>query len=406
MEVIVGLDIGTTKVCVIVGEVEISGGINIVGVGSSPSTGLHKGIIVDADKVVDAICEAKAQAELECGFKIKRAYVGIAGGHLCSLNSRGAIQVYNSDFGITDEDVEQVLASAKAVKLPDGAEIIHVFAREFIIDGHGGIKRPVGMYGNQLEVEAHVVIASVMAIQNIIRCTNRAGIQVEDVVLQPIASSEVVLSPSEKELGVILVDIGGGTTDVAVFDEGTIWHTTVIPVGGRHITSDIAHGLRSSLACAEDVKLKHGSAVPEAVEDDQIEVMDIREKDTILVSRRFLCQIIEARLQEIMTLVGEDIVRSQYRNAMPSGLVLTGGSSMLHGLTLLASKVTGYPARVGLPEGFGEDREIIRNPIYATGVGLLQYGAKRYVKKAGERPQRISIDSIVRMVKGWFKEFF
>lgn len=406
MEVIVGLDIGTTKVCVIVGEVEASGKINIIGVGTSPSTGLKKGIIVDADKAVDAICEAKEQAEIECGLRIRRAYVGIAGGHLCSINNRGVVRIFNSDSEITDEDVENALAAAKAVNVPDGAEIIHVLPRDFIVDGLGGIKRPVGMYGSQLEVEAHVVLASVTAIQNTIRCANRAGIQVEDIVLQPIASSEAVLSQSEKELGVILVDIGGGTTDVAVFDEGAIWHTAVIPIGGHHITSDIAHGLRSSLPVAEDVKKKYGAAVPETVSDDQIEVVDISERGTSLVSRRFLCQIIEARMQEIMALVQKEVVRSQYQNVVPAGLVLTGGSSMVEGLTLLASDITGYPARTGLPENTGEDSGIIRNPIYATGVGLLKYGAKRYVKRVEDRPLKFSINSIVSIVKGWFKEFF
>lgn len=406
MEVIVGLDIGTTKVCVVVGEVEASGKINIIGVGTSPSTGLRKGIIVDADKAVDAICEAKEQAESECRLRIRRAYVGIAGGHLCSINSRGVVRVFNSNSEITDEDVKNVLAAAEAVNVPDGAEIIHVLPRYFIVDGHGGIKRPVGMYGSQLEVEAHVVIASVAAIQNTIRCANRAGIQVEEIVLQPIASSEAVLSQSERELGVILVDIGGGTTDVAVFDEGAIWHTAVIPVGGHHITNDIACGLRSSLSIAEDVKKKYGAALPDTVSDDQIEVVDISERGTSLVSRRFLCQIIEARMQEIMTLVQDELVRSHYRNVVPAGLVLTGGSSMMSGLTRLASDITGYPTRTGLPEDAGEDSAIIRNPIYATGVGLLRYGARKYVNRVEERPLKFSIDSIVGMVKGWFKEFF
>jgi cell division protein FtsA len=406
MEVIVGLDIGTTKVCVIVGEVDASGKINIIGQGTSPSTGLRKGIIVDADRAVDAICEAKELAEIECGLKIRRAYVGIAGGHLCSMNNRGAVQIFNRHPEITDDDVQNVLASAKAVRIPEGAEIIHVLPREFIVDGHAGIEHPVGMYGSQLEVEAHVVIASVTAIQNTIKCANRAGIQVEDIVLQPIASSEAVLSESEKELGVILVDIGGGTTDVAVFDEGAIWHTAVIPIGGQHITNDIAVGLRSSLPIAEEIKKKYGTAVPDAAPDDQIEVVDISERGTNLVSRRFLCEIIEARMQEIMKLVQEELDRSHYRNVVPAGLVLTGGSSMVDGLTLLASGITGYPARTGLPENTGEDSGIAKNPIYATGVGLLQYGAKRYIKRAEERPLKFSIDSIVSIVKGWFKEFF
>jgi cell division protein FtsA len=406
MEVIVGLDIGTTKVCAIVGEVEPSGKINIVGVGTSPSTGLRKGIIVDVDKAVEAICEAKAQAESESGLRIRRAYVGIAGGHLCSINNRGAVRIFNSHPEIAEEDVENVLAAARAINVPDGAEIIHVLPRDFIVDGHGGIKRPVGMYAEQLEVDAHVVIAQVMAIQNLVRCVNKAGIQVEDIVLQPIASSEAVLSQSEKDLGVILVDIGGGTTDLAVFDDGAIWHTAVIPVGGNLVTSDIAHGLRCSLSVAEDIKKKYGAALPEEISDDQIEVADVSEKGSNMVSRRFLCQIMEARLSEIITLAQKEIFDSRYPNVVPAGMVLTGGSSMINGLTRLVSDITGYPVRAGLPENIGENSTIIRNPVYATGVGLLQYGAKRYVKRMEERPVKFSFNSIINTVKGWFKEFF
>ncbi len=406
MEVVVGLDIGTTKICIIVGEIGNDGSANILAVGTSPSVGLSKGIIIDVDSTVEAICEAKEQAEKQCGFKIKRAYAGIAGGHIKSINSHGEIRIFNNNDEITEEDVENVIAAAKAIEVPDGERIIHSIPRQYIVDSTEGIKQPLGISANQLEVDVHIVTAAITSIQNIIKSAEKAGIYVENIVLQPIASSKAVLSESEKELGVVLIDIGGGTADMAIFDSGSIWHTAVIPVGGNHVTGDIAIGLKTSKRSAEEVKKTHGSALWKQIPDEEIEISDVSEKGVKHVSRKFLCQIIEARMQEIFELSLKEIERSHYSNMVPAGIVLTGGTSIIPGLTDLASEIMQYPVRKGYPDNIECDEEVMKNPIYSTGMGLLQHGIERHMNKVKERPVGFSINSVTKLVRSWFKEFF
>ncbi|MBI2026813.1 MAG: cell division protein FtsA [Deltaproteobacteria bacterium] len=403
-ELIVGLDIGTTKICAIVGELTDKG-VNIVGVGTSPSHGLRKGVVINIESTVESIRKAIDEAELTAGCEISSIYCGIAGGHIKGFNSHGIVAVKEKE--VKKADVQRVIDAAKAVAIPLDREVIHIIPQEYIIDDQDGIKEPLGMSGVRLEAKVHIVTAAVSSAQNIIKCANRTGLNVIDIVLQQIASSEAVLSQDEKELGVAMVDIGGGTTDIAIFSEGSIVHTAVLSLGGNHLTNDIAVGLRTPTASAEKIKCQYGCAMLSMVDKDEIiEVPTVGGRKPRSVSRKALTEVIEPRVEEIFALVQREIVKSGYEELLASGIVITGGSTLLQGTTELAEYIFDLPVKRGLPQHIGGLTDIVSSPIYSTGVGLVFYGAKNQQSPLF----RIREDNIYGKVKSvmsnWMKEIF
>ncbi|HXN41273.1 MAG TPA: cell division protein FtsA [Myxococcaceae bacterium] len=403
-EIVVGLDIGTTKICAIVGEIT-ENGIDIIGIGSHPSKGLRKGVVVNIEATVSSIRRAIEEAELMAGCEIANVYTGIAGGHIKGFNSQGIVAV--KDKEVREADITRVIDAAKAVAIPLDREVIHVLPQEFIIDEQGGIKEPLGMSGVRLEAKVHIVTGAVSSAQNIVKCANRTGLNVSDIVLQPLASSEAVLSEDEKELGVCLVDIGGGTTDIAIFSGGSIVHTAVIALGGNNLTSDIAIGLRTPAHEAERIKQKYGCALVSMVDkEDTIEVPSVGGRQPRVLGRPILCEILEPRVEEIFQLVQREIQRCGYEELLASGVVITGGSTLLAGMPELAEEVLGLPVRRGMPRGIGGLVDVVKSPMYATGVGLVVYGAKHQDR----RMFRIREDNVYKKVKGrmreWLEEIF
>jgi cell division protein FtsA len=405
---VVGLDIGTTKVCAIVTEVSAEGGVDIVGIGNSPSRGLRKGVVVNIEATVDSVRRAVEDAELMAGVEIRQAFVGIAGGHIKGINSRGVIAISGKNREVTAQDVERVIDAAKAVALPVDREVIHILPQEFIIDEQTGIKAPIGMCGTRLEAEVHIVTGAVASAQNIIKCVNKAGLEVQDIVLQQLASSEACLAPEEKELGCILVDIGGGTTDIAVFVDGSIYHTAVLAVGGDMLTNDIAIGLRTPRPEAESIKKKFGCAMAALVKpDEKIEVPSVGGRKARLLTRQTLCEVIQPRLEELFALVDREVRRAGYQGRINAGAVVTGGSSILEGVPELAEQIFDMPVRRGIPRGVGGLSDVISNPMYATGVGLCVYGAAhRTRRKFRKVTDRNIFDKVVARMKEWFGEIF
>lgn len=417
--VITGLDIGTTKICAIIAEVTQENNVDIIGIGLSPSHGLRKGIVVDIDETSKAIKEACNKAERMAGISVNSVYVGIAGSHISSLNSHGVVAVTGEEKEIKDSDIQRVMEAAKIIPLSAEEEIVHVLAREFIVDGCTGIRDPLGMSGIRLEVETHIVTGSSTSIQNLVKSVHRAGLDVEDIVLEPLASSESVLTEDEKELGIALVDIGGGTTDIIIFQQGSIYFTSVLPVGGNHVSNDIAVGLRTPIREAENLKIKHGCAIADSVDEEEyIEVVSASGKNIEKVQRKALCEVIEPRMQEIFNLVRRELDRVGPRDLTPAGIVLTGGASLLEGADRLASQVIGLPARLGEPEHISGLSDVIDNPVYlkkgdkvpkaifATAVGLVEYG-KKYFKpvKQSNRSNELVSDFFSKLKK-WFSDFF
>jgi len=403
---IVGLDIGTTKICAIVGNVTEEG-IDIVGIGTSPSKGLRKGVVINIESTVAAIKKAIEEAELMAGCEIKSVYAGIAGGHIKGFNSQGVIAIKNRE--VTAEDVKRVIEAAKAIAIPMDREVIHILPQEFIIDDQDGIREPLGMSGVRLEAKVHIVTGAVASAQNIVKSCNRAGLEVADIVLEQLSSSEAVLSADEKELGVALVDIGGGTTDIAIFVDGAIKHTSVLSLGGNHLTNDIAVGLRTPMAEAERIKQKYGCCLSSLVgKDETIEVPSVGGRKPRVLSRQLLCEILEPRVEEIFTLVNREIMKSGLEDQIASGVVITGGSTILEGMPELAEQIFNLPVRRGLPQRIGGLTDVVNSPIYATGVGLVIYGSKNV--GAHEFPTQQSDDTVFRRVsrrmKEWFGEFF
>lgn len=397
---IVGLDIGTTKVCAIVGELT-EDGIEIVGIGSHPSKGLRKGVVVNIEATVDSIKKAVEEAELMAGCEINSVYAGISGGHIRAFNSHGVIAV--KDGEISRSDVDRVIEAAQAVAIPPDREVIHVIPQEYIIDDQEGIQEPLGMNGIRLEVKVHIVTAAVTSAQNIIKCANKAGLDVSDIVLQQIASSESVLTDDEMELGVALIDIGGGTTDIAVFHSSTVKYTTVISLGGNQVTGDIAVGLRTPTAEAEKIKKKYGCAMTSRIaSDENFEVPGVGGHKPRQVSRNILGEIIEPRMEEIFDLINREIIKSGYDNYVSSGVVLTGGAASMDGAVELAEQVFNLPIRCASPKGVGGLVDVVNNPMYSTGVGLVIYGANHL--DVGEFNK--SGDSIISKMAGWVKDFF
>lgn len=371
--IIVGLDIGTTKVCAIVGEVTDEG-IDIIGFGSAPSRGLRKGVVVNIAATVNSIRQAVAEAELMAGCEITTVYPGVAGGHIRGFNSHGIVAVQDGE--VSDADIRRVIDAAKAVAIPQDREVMHVLPQQYIIDDQDGITEPLGMSAVRLEVRVHIVTAAVSAVENILKCCGQADLHVPSVVLEQLASSHAVLTSDEKDLGVALIDIGGGTTDIAIFNEGAIVHTAVLPLGGNHLTNDIAVGIRTPNDEAEKIKKRYGAAIAASVNrEETIEVPSVGGRKPRVLSRQILCEIIEPRVEEIFTLVRDEIQNTGYEDLLASGVVITGGASLLTEITTIADEVLGLPVRLGVPRGIGGLVDVVRSPMYATGVGLVRYGA-------------------------------
>jgi len=406
--VVVALDIGTTKIGAVIAEVSDDGEPKVVGVGTSVSEGLRRGVVVNLEKTVKSISKAVADAELMAGIEARSVFAGIAGDHIRSINSRGVIAVSGTNREITRSDVNRVVDAAKAVAIPMDREIIHVLAQEFIVDDQPGIKDPVGMAGVRLEAEVHIVTGAVTSAQNIYKSIQRAGMGVKDLVLEPLASSFAVLSPEEKELGVMLLDVGGGTTDVAVFFEGSIRHTAVIGLGGNNVTGDIAIGLRTSIAQAEKIKVEKGCALASMVqEDEMITVPGIGGRQERQVPRSLLTSIIQPRMEEIFSLCLRELRRTDYADLLAAGVVITGGASVMPGVTELAEQVFDMPVKLGIPTGFGGLVDLAQNPMHATGVGLVLFGLQdENWNGLGRLTEANMFEKIFDRMKKWIGEFF
>lgn len=402
--IIVGLDLGTTKTCAIVGEIS-NGGIDIIGFSSAPSKGLRKGMVIDIESTASSINKVIEEAELMSGCSISSIYTGIAGNHIKGINSHGVIGI--KDHEVKKTDIDRVIEAAKAIAIPQDREVIHVIPQEFIVDEQGGIHDPLGMSGVRLEAKVHMVTGAATSAQNIIKCANRNGLVVKELVLQPLASSESTLEIDEKELGIALVDIGGGTTDIAILHGGSIRYTSVLPLGGNHITSDIAVGLRTPLKQAEDLKIQHGSAASSLTsKDETIDVTCMGGRQPRKVSKRFLCQIIQSRVEEMFNLVHQEIIRSGYKELMAPGVVLTGGTSLLEGIVEVGERILDLPVRVGYPNSVGGLSEIVKSPIYATAVGLVLYGRNHASDHNHKNGSKNLFPWMTRSVKDWFAEVF
>jgi len=370
--IVVGIDIGTTKICTLVARVENDTNLRILGVGIEPSRGIRKGTVIDINAASQAISRSIEKAERTSGFEINSALVSLAGSHVSSVNSRGVVGI--SGRVIDQEDIYRALDSAQAVAIPYNREIIHVIQRGFIVDGQDGIRQPVGMHGYRLEVEAHIITASASTVENLRQCVATSGIDVPQFVLNPLASGEIVLTETEREMGVAVVDIGGGTTDIAIYINGDVWHTMVLAVGGNHITSDIAHGLRLPIDKAEDVKIQHGHCImSEMTDEETFNIQTFGSDQSTKISRLELVNIIQARVEEIFMLVMQEIRRSGYDGLLPAGIVLTGGSSLLPGIRQCASQVMGLPVRIAKPENLIGLTDRLNSPAFSTSVGLLQW---------------------------------
>ena len=377
-QTIVGIDVGTTKVCTLVGEIGDDDIIRVVGVGTVPSRGVRKGVIVNVNEATQAIQASVEKAERISGYDIERAHVSLAGAHVTSLNSRGVVAVQRGERGITPEDVDRALDAARAIAIPHYREVVHIVPRGYTVDGQEGIRDPVGMVGFRLEVEAHIITGAVSSIHNLIKCVEDAGVGVDELVLDPLASGEAVLADTEREMGVVLVDIGGGTTDIAVFIEGSIWHTTILAVGGNHLTNDIAVVMKMPNAAAEEAKIQFGHAFSEAVDPaEMIQVTTFGDNVPTRVSRREMAQVIEARVEEIFSLVMQEIKRSGYDGLLPAGIVLTGGTAQLRGIRELGRQVLKLPVRVGGPSDLLGLTDSIMSPAFATSVGLIRWGQRQ-----------------------------
>jgi cell division protein FtsA len=403
---IVGLDIGTSKVVAIVGEINAEGTVDIVGIGSHPSRGLKKGVVVNIESTVQSMQRAVEEAELMAGVQIHSVYAGIAGSHVRSLNSHGIVAI--KDKEVTQSDVERVMDAARAVAIPADQQILHVLAQEFIIDDQEGIREPVGMSGVRLEAKVHLVTGAVSAAQNIIKCVRRCGLEVEDIILEQLASSHSVLTEDEKELGVCLVDIGGGTTDIAVFTGGAIRHSAVIPIAGDQVTNDIAVALRTPTQHAEDIKIRYACALRQlANPEESIEVPSVGDRPPRRLSRQTLAEVVEPRYEELLNLVQAELRRSGYEDLVAAGVVLTGGSSKMEGVVELAEEVFHMPVRLGLPQYVSGLVDVVRNPIHATGVGLVLYGSQH---RSQGWPERMnagqSAQGVWQRMKSWFQGNF
>ncbi len=403
--IVAGLDIGTTKVCAIIGERNTDGDIEVIGVGETESDGLRQGVVTNVETTVDSISEALEEAQLMAGINVRGVYVGLAGGHIQSLNSKGVIAVSNGSREITPRDVERVIDAATAVSIPPDRELIHIIPQEFYVDGQDGINNPIGMTGVRLEAEVHAVTAAVTSAQNIVKSVHKAGYDVEDIVLEPLASSYAVLDEDEKELGVALVDIGGGTSDLAIFSNGSIYDTEVISIGGEHVTQDVMKGLSTSSDDAEDVKINHGCARASMVSEDEIiEVPSVGGRASRELPRRRLCEIVEPRMEEIFRFIDNEINQSGHRSEIIAGMVSTGGASGMKGTVELGEQILDMPVRLGEPWGISGLIDVVSNPKYATGVGLVLYGYERSDEDASG--SFTAGDNLFQQIADRMKEWF
>jgi len=398
---IVGLDIGTSKVVAIVGEVNSADEIEIIGLGSHPSRGLKKGVVVNIESTVQSIQRAVEEAELMAGCQINSVYAGIAGSHIRSLNSHGIVAIRDKE--VMHADVDRVIDAARAVAIPADQRILHIIPQEFLIDNQEGIQEPIGMSGVRLEAKVHMITGAVSAAQNIVKCVRRCGLEVDDVILEQLASSYSVLTEDEKELGVCMVDIGGGTTDIAVFTEGSIRHTAVIPIAGDQVTNDIAVALRTPTQYAEEIKIKYACALRQlASSEETIEVPSVGDRPPRRLARQTLAEVVEPRYEELLTLVQAELRRSGFEDIVAAGIVLTGGSSKMEGLIDLAEEIFHIPVRLGNPQYVSGLVDVVRNPIYATGVGLLLFGQKNSEQRLSDTPSGTGMKGIWTRMKSWF----
>lgn len=401
---IVALDIGTSKIVTIVAEIKPEGTLEVVGVGMHESSGMKKGMVVNIDATVAAIQRSLEEAELMADCKIREVYTGIAGSHIRGANANGMVKI--KDKEVTVIDIDRVIETASSISLPTDQQILHILEQEFSIDGQEGIKKPLGMSGMRLEVEIHIVTGAVAAVQNILKCVHRSGLEVGEMVLQPLASSKSVLADDEKDLGVCLVDIGGGTTDVAIFTGGAIRHTAVIPIAGDQITNDIAMALRTPTKDAEDIKIKYGCALRQLADESPIEVPGVGERGARMLSRQTLAEVIEPRVEELYSLIQQELRRSGFEDLLSSGIVVTGGSSAMQGMVELGEEIFHMPVRLGLPRYVSGLSEIVKTPRFATGIGLLLYGLERHRRNEVARINSGSFSDVLAKMKTWFQGNF
>src|SRR3954463_1804695 len=398
---IVGLDIGTSKIAAIVAEMKPEGGFEVVGMGSAPSRGLKKGVVVNIESTVNAIQRALEEAELMADCKIRDVWTGIAGSHIRSFNSHGMVAI--KDREVAQSDVDRVVETAKAIPIPTDQQILHVLNQEFVIDGQEDVREPLGMSGVRLEVKVHIVTGAVSAAQNIMKCVRRCGLEVNDLILQPLASSMAVLSEDEKDLGVCIVDIGGGTSDIAVFTQGAIRHTAVIPIAGDQITNDIAMALRTPTKEAEEIKRRYGCALRELADpQEMVEVPGVGERSSRKMSRQTLSEVIEPRVEELYSLVQAELRRSGYEELLSSGIVITGGSSLVQGMVELGEEIFHMPVRVGVPHYNGALAEVVKHPRFSTAVGLLVAGKEQYRQREIAHMHIGSFQQLLEKMKSWF----
>jgi len=400
-KLIVGLDVGTSKIAAIVAEIGPEGGFEVIGMGSHPSRGLKKGVVVNIETTVNAIQRALEEAELMADCKIREVYTGIAGSHVRSFNSQGMVGV--KDKEVAQADIERVIDTARAVQIPNDQQILHVLNQEFIIDGQEDVREPLGMSGVRLEVKVHIVTGAVSAAQNIVKCVRRCGLEVRDLILQPLASAMAVISEDEKDLGVALMDIGGGTTDLVVFTHGAIRHTAVIPIAGDQITNDIAMALRTPTKDAEEVKERYGCALSQLADpQDMVEVPGLGDREPRQLSRKTLAEVIEPRVEELYSLVQSELRRSGYEELLSAGVVITGGSSVMQGMVELGEEIFHMPVRVGHPGYTGALAEYVRHPRFSTGVGLLLAGMQQLRQKELARMNVSSFQQVLERMRSWF----
>jgi cell division protein FtsA len=402
---IVGLDIGTSKIVAIVGEINDENGIEIIGIGSHPSRGLKKGVVVNIESTVQSIQRAVEEAELMAGCQIHSVYTGIAGSHISSLNSHGIVAIRDKE--VSPGDVDRVIDAARAVAIPADQRVLHVLPQEFIIDNQEGIKEPVGMSGVRLEAKVHLISGAMSAAQNILKCVRRCGLEVDDIILEQLASSHSVLTEDEKELGVCLVDIGGGTTDIAVFTDGAIRHTAVIPIAGDQVTNDIAVALRTPTQYAEEIKVKYACALTQlAGSEETIEVPSVGDRPPRRLTRQTLAEVVEPRYEELITLIQAELRRSGFEDIIAAGIVMTGGSSKMEGVIELAEEIFHMPVRLGVPHSVSGLVDVVRNPIHATGVGLLLFGHQQRNTGSLEALSSNGMQGILKRMKSWFQGNF
>jgi cell division protein FtsA len=404
---VAGLDIGTTKVCVLVVEPSESGLPAVLGVGCCPSRGTRRGVVVNIEACVAAIKQAVEEAELQAGTTVDRAFVGIGGPHVRGLNSRGVVAIAGRDHEVAAEDVQRAKEAARAVSIPPDSQIFHVLPQQFAVDGHTGIHDPVGMSGSKLETDVHIVTASVSAAQNLVNCVNRSGIEVEGMVLEQFAAADAVLAPDEMEMGVALIDVGGGNTSMVVYERGALRHIAVLPTGGEHVTNDIAVGLRTPVPEAERIKRRYGCALASLVDhEDTLEVPSVGGRKSRVLSRQILCEIIQPRVEEIFGMVAEELQRSGFERTLHAGVVLTGGGAMLEGITEIAEDALDCPVRRGSPADLGGLCDSVASPQHSTAVGLALYGARQRRVVQARPPHPFLLGRVTGLFREWFNELF